>query len=336
MENANMKIFQYTLFLLILSISSTFAQAPDQLYSQFYAAPLQLNPGFTGTTYGPSIHLNFRKQWPAFERGYTSYGASFSQFAEQLNSGFGLQIFSDDAAGILKTLNISGLYSYNVKVNDELNLKLGAEVGLIQKQLAWEKLVFYDQLDPLLGPIKATSEIAPESLTKRYLDISSGILVYGTSYYAGLSIKHLNTPDESFQGIKTNLNNGLPARFNLHGGTEIILEEETAKKPGKYISPNFMLAWQGPYKQLNVGTYVGMGTLFAGGWFRHTFGNPDAVILLVGMKKGIIKFGYSYDITVSKLSSSFTGGSHEISIQFNFDANRKRDTDYRDCFKMFR
>lgn len=335
MKNAAMR-FLLLVFFIGISYFRAFSQAPDQLYSQFYAAPLQLNPGFTGTTYGPSIHLNFRKQWPAFSNGYTSYGASYSQFVENLNSGFGLQIFSDDAGGILKTLNISGLYSYNVRVNDELNLKIGAEVGMIQKQINWDRLLFYDQLDPILGPIKATGEVIPESLVKRNLDISSGLLVYGKSYYAGLSIKHLNTPDESFQGIKTNLNNGLPARFNIHGGTEIILEEETAKKPGKYVSPNFMFAWQGPYKQLNIGAYIGMGTLFAGGWFRHTFGNPDAAILLVGMKKGFLKFGYSYDITVSKLSGAFTGGSHEISLQFNFDAIRNKVTDYRDCFKMFR
>ena len=324
-------------FVLLFIVSAkVFAQAPDQLYSQFYAAPLQLNPGFTGTTTGPHLSLNFRKQWPAFQSGYTTYGAAYSQFSEALNSGFGLQLYSDDAAGILKTLNISGLYSYNVRVNDELNIKIGAEVGMVQKQIAWEKLTFFDQLDPLLGAINPTKEITPASFTKRYLDISSGILVYGSRYYAGFSIKHLNTPDESLQGINPNINYGIPARFNLHAGTEIVLEEETAKKPGMYIAPNFMFAAQGPYKQLNVGAYVGMRNLFGGAWFRHTFGNPDAAILMVGVKQGIIKVAYSYDITVSKLSNVNTGGSHEISLQFNFDANKRRDTDYRDCFKMFR
>ncbi len=136
-------------FVLLFIVSAkVFAQAPDQLYSQFYAAPLQLNPGFTGTTTGPHLSLNFRKKWPAFQSGYTTYGAAYSQFSEALNSGFGLQLYSDDAAGILKTLNISGLYSYNVRVNDELNIKIGAEVGMVQKQIAWEKLTFFDQLDP--------------------------------------------------------------------------------------------------------------------------------------------------------------------------------------------
>ena len=47
--------------------------------------------------------------------------------------------------------------------------------------------------------------------------------------------------------------------------------------------------------------------------------------MLVGMEIGLIKIGYSYDVTVSSLSMA-TSGSHEISLQINFQCNTKKKT----------
>ncbi|MEX2566596.1 MAG: type IX secretion system membrane protein PorP/SprF, partial [Cyclobacteriaceae bacterium] len=42
--------------------SSVFGQ--DFHYTQFYAAPLNLNPAFTGAMETMRIGANYRKQWP--------------------------------------------------------------------------------------------------------------------------------------------------------------------------------------------------------------------------------------------------------------------------------
>ena len=92
---------------------------------------------------------------------------------------------------------------------------------------------------------------------------------------------------------------------------------------------------QGDFAQINGGAYFGFGSFFAGGWYRHTTSNSDAIIGLVGLQKGVLKFGYSYDITISGLAGD-SGGTHEFSLVFNLDANRSHKTDYNDCFKLFR
>ena len=43
------------------------------------------------------------------------------------------------------------------------------------------------------------------------------------------------------------------------------------------------------------------------------------------MEVGLIKIGYSYDVTVSSLSMA-TSGSHELSLQINFDCQPKKRT----------
>jgi len=48
--------------LLLLAINM---DAQDPIYSQYYTAPLQLNPAFAGNTDYPLFHANYRLQWPA-------------------------------------------------------------------------------------------------------------------------------------------------------------------------------------------------------------------------------------------------------------------------------
>ncbi|MEL7422621.1 MAG: type IX secretion system membrane protein PorP/SprF, partial [Bacteroidota bacterium] len=52
------------LLLALLGIVVCSLQAQDPIFSQFYAAPLQLNPAFAGTTIAPRFTFNHRNQYP--------------------------------------------------------------------------------------------------------------------------------------------------------------------------------------------------------------------------------------------------------------------------------
>jgi type IX secretion system PorP/SprF family membrane protein len=326
-------------------------QAQDPVFSQFYAAPLQLNPAFAGSTYAPRISLNYRNQWMMLdERGYQTYAASYEQSIESLNSGFGITLMADDAAsGTYKTNYANVVYGYKLRIQDDWFVKFGVEAGLIQTAVDWDKLVFGDQIDPIFGfrdqggnPI-ISQEQRPENLNNTVFDIGAGLLVYNRSFYAGLSVKHLNTPDQSLLQINQNLNAGLPMRVTLHTGVEITLEEGNNSTPTSFISPNIMVIRQGDFGQINAGAYLSFGKFFGGLWYRHAWSNPDAGIGLVGFKQGILRIGYSYDFTISSLQSSpagGTGGTHEVSLTINLDDSKslqrkRRKARYQDCFKMF-
>lgn len=344
------------LFFFVLIIGTVQLQAQDPIFSQFYAAPLMLNPAFTGTTYAPRIAVNYRSQYLGFDdltgsTAYATYAASYEQFIEDFNSGFGFMLKSDDAGGgLYKTTKFGGNYSYRVQVNREFQLKLGVEAGFRQFNIDWDRLIFPDQLDPLTGAVdpagnpNPTNEIRPENLNKTYFDIGAGLLAYTPNFYGGISLKHLTRPDESLLGINGGLNEGLAMRISVHSGAQFIIQEGTRLKKGSFISPNLLYIKQGDQGQINGGAYVSAGLIFAGAWYRHTFGNTDAAIVLVGFKKDILKIGYSYDITLSQLqtqTSAGTGGTHEISLVLNFDQSkefrRRRFAErYHDCFQIFR
>ena len=313
----------------------------DPVFSQFYNAPMQLSPAFAGSNYSPYVALNYRNQWPGIANAYTTYSVSYDQFVDRMNSGFGLVILTDDAGdGVLKTTSLGGVYAYRLKVTDDLQLKIGLEASMVQMRLNWDKLIFFDQLDPQFGSTTGggsqipSQEQRPNNLSNTYVDISSGLLLFNKSYYFGISLKHLNNPDQSF--IDGNIAaDKINKRLGMHAGYQFVLSPSNKRSVGSFLTPNILYVRQGDFSQLNVGAYASVNSFFAGGWYRHSGSNGDALIVSAGISVGYLKIGYSFDYTISDLGIS-TLGSHELGVIINFkDANEKKSK-YNDCLRLFR
>ena len=328
------KNFLFFVPIYIFSLLCVKKYAQDPIYSQFYAAPLLLNPAFAGNAYAPFIAANYRSQFASFNNGtaYSTYSVSYDQFLEGLNSGIGLSLMSDDAGqGIYKKTMANVNYAYKIKINDDFSAKMGIQAGIIQTSLDWSKLIFYDQLNPG-GTELPTQEIKPAQTSTTVFDVSTGFLVYSPKFYAGFTAKHLTTPYLGFKPSNAGLI-GVPIQFNVHAGYEITITEATRVKPSSYITPNIMLVKQADFTQVIGGAYAGFGPVFAGAWMRYS-GGPESIIALIGFRQDYFKIGYSYDYTVSGLANK-TGGTHEVSFTVNLDPYRAK-FDLNDCFQMFR
>lgn len=328
------------LITVLLLLAAGRAVAQDPIFSQFYAMPLQLNPGFAGSAFAPRIGVAYRNQWSGFSNAYRTYSAFYEQSLDRLNSGIGFNVEGDNAGnGILKTTRLSAVYAYRLQINEELAVRLGAEAGVHQTNLNWDKLIFPDQIDPLGGIGVENGELRPDVTSKTNLDVSAGLLLLSEKFYIGGALKHLTSPSDGILLINDNISSGLPLRYVLHGGTELIVKKGNKLQPPSFISPNFLFVSQGPYKQLNVGAYAGVGSIFFGGWFRHTFRNADAAIVMAGFREGVFKMGLSYDITVSGLANR-SGGTFELTLGILFDKSeslrkKKKRADLNDCLRMF-
>ncbi|WP_343788471.1 PorP/SprF family type IX secretion system membrane protein, partial [Wandonia haliotis] len=135
--------------------------------------------------------------------------------------------------------------------------------------------------------------------------------------YFGFAAHHLNRPDESM----IIGNSPMPMRFTGHVGADIPLGKQSKYNNQTSISPNILFRYQQGFMELNIGTYVKYGIFTAGAWFR----NRDAFILVFGINTGAFKVGYSYDVTVSRLTNQ-SGGSHEVSMGINLNCKKKLPT----------
>jgi type IX secretion system PorP/SprF family membrane protein len=290
------------------NIESLHAQDPQ--FTQFYANPLYLNPAFAGTARCPRICMNYRNQWPNLSGTYVTYSASYDQHFDAINGGLGLIVYQDDQArGTLKTTSASLMYSYLLPVTREFSIKAGLQAGFFQKSLDRTKLNFGDMIDARRGFVWNTNEIIPAQ-TKTGLDFSAGLLGYSKRYFIGVAAHHITQPDEGLQGPSR-----LPFKITGHAGAVIPFD----KGDDAYISPNVLFQQQQNFTQLNLGMYFVKGSFVGGIWYR----NSDAFIVLVGLQTDHFKIGYSYDVTVSRLASN-TAGSHEVSLQLQFECRPKK------------
>src|SRR5260370_24177393 len=119
-----MKLFWLIPFLIILRSTVTLAQDPE--FSQYYAAPLYLNPAFTGTTDDHRFIMNYRNQWPNVARGYQTVAVSYDYNLYQYNSGIRFLATLDKAgtAG-MKSTQFNFLYYYNFYLSHKGEVLLG-------------------------------------------------------------------------------------------------------------------------------------------------------------------------------------------------------------------
>ena len=302
------------LSLSLLGALSALAQDPQ--FTQFYANPLYLNPAFAGTARCPRVALNYRNQWPALTGTFVTTSASYDQDVRGIMGGLGLLVTSDQAGkGTLNTTTVSGIYSYTQAVSRKFSIKAGFQATYFQKSLDWNKLTFGDQIDPRRGFIYATNDV-PRGGSVGNADFSAGLLGYTDVFFVGFAAHHLTEPNESLI-VGTSK---MPMKITAHGGAAIPLGMRGKYgEPKTKLSPNILYQQQAAFRQLNLGLYVDHGPIMAGVWYR----SKDAFIALIGFHTDHLKFGYSYDVTTSKLTTA-TAGSHEISLTLQFDCKKKR------------
>jgi type IX secretion system PorP/SprF family membrane protein len=296
----------------------------DHIYSQFYNAPIYLNPALTGQFEG-DIRFNalYRNQWTGLASDFSYMSASADLNLHQINSGLGI-IFnrSSEGTAYLVKNNIAASYSYIID-GDNFTLSFGLQAGVTNQKLNWDKLVFGDQIDINSGYIPGSVSGAerPAIDSRFYLDANAGAnLVYG-KFMLGLATHHLNRPDESLSGFQAKL----PLRISANLSYKVTLIPDQYDRDGSYLIPSVVMYKQGNVNSFSIGTQYKYAGINAGIWYRND-GNSngnDAIVFSVifdifNRKTNGEKFrlGISHDATTSKINYSNTGGTSEIGIGY--------------------
>ncbi len=297
-------------------------EAQEVEFSQFYHVPNYLNPAMIGFSAHPRVIAGYRNQWPNLGNAYQTMVLSYDQHFPDYRSSFGVTMLADRAGdGIYNTNIVNALYAYQLPVTRNFGIKAGAQIGMIQKGIAQDKLIFLDQIDPLAGPDASltTAEAPLLETSKIMLDIGVGLMAFSQTFYIGGSVKHINSPDVSFAGFE-DPDNKLKVRSSLHMGNVFYFGDNKLDKSPFYVAPNAMWVNQERFSQLNLGSYFGKGVLFGGAWYRHAFGNGDALIMLLGARVGVFRLAYSSDFNISSLKSETQ--AHEFTVSIDFGKTR--------------
>ncbi|NME67990.1 PorP/SprF family type IX secretion system membrane protein [Flammeovirga aprica] len=310
----------------------------DAQLSQYYAAPLYLNPALVGSSGDGRANINYRNQWVGIPSNYMTFIGGFDAPLANRHLSVGGQVQQDIMAqnngAVVDRLIFNATGGYKVKLTKDYTLSFGLQLGFEQSSLGFYKLLFGDQIDDD-GQTGNPTQDKVDRESNIYPDVSAGTIFYGKDMWFGLSFYHINQPSI------TKFNQGtdqLPLRFSLQAGYRIPLtyrwHGSVANYDDKYVS--FMMHYQsqGKQDQLSTGVNLDYNPIVIGVWYRglilkenenpNQF-NHDAIVFMSGVKLKRLTVGYSFDLPIGGLRFS-EGTSHEVSLryQFNFYPNYRR------------
>ncbi|WP_243732496.1 PorP/SprF family type IX secretion system membrane protein [Pedobacter metabolipauper] len=301
------------------------AMGQDHVYSQFFNAPIYLNPALTGQFEGDiRMNLIYRNQWSALSGDLSYISASADVNIPNFGGGVGLMFTrSSEGTAYLTKNNISANYAYSVG-GEDLVVSFGIQAGVANRTIDWSKLVFSDQIDMNLGyiPGSISSAPAPEQSNRFYFDAGTGINVVYKNLMVGGTVAHVNKPDESFTGVQAKL----PMRFigNASYRINLIASDTYGSEDGPFLIPSVVYYKQAAASSLSMGAQFKWRGLNTGLWYRsNSQGDKDAIVvsfifdIFKGSRNGEkLRLGISHDATTSKINYTNTSGSTEASIGY--------------------
>jgi type IX secretion system PorP/SprF family membrane protein len=313
-------------------------KAQDVHFSQFYMAPLFMNPALAGAQHDIEAILNYKNQWQSVSAPFRTYAASYDMRITKSHGkkGFwavGINAFSDDDGTAAVTTTQANLtVAYQVVVSQYSVIGAGIQGGYAQRSINPSSFQWGDQYDGMAynGSLPSNEPVMSNSLG--YADLGAGInwsydntagSINVTDNHdlkadAGFAMYHLTQPKYSFYGD----NEKLYIRYVLHGSVLFCL-------PNSNIGfvPGVFYAMQGPAYELYAGTliryklkqdskYTGIyknAALYLGGYYRMA----DAGVISFMLEYSKFSVGISYDINTSGLNTASYGkGGLELSLRF--------------------
>lgn len=324
-----MKRVKIILIAILCVTIESYAQDPQ--FSQYYSAPLYLNPAFAGTGIGHRFIANYRNQWPNISNGFVTYSFSFDTHIDDWRSGMGVIATVDQAGSAgLTTTNINFVYSYKVQLENKWVFTPGLSFGYANRNIDLDRLVFGDQLDfSNDGTVPTLDQGINRLGNANYFDFGAGFLLYSKSFWVGYAASHINEPNRSLLGEESKV----PIKNSVHAGFRIPLYSGFKRDRFSSIAPSFVYKSQGDFDQLDIGLHFLYEPVMIGLWYRgipvqqnvNDNISQDAVVLILGMRLQALEISYSYDFTVSELGS-ISGGAHEVALIYRMETTFRSKT----------
>ncbi|MEM0939615.1 MAG: type IX secretion system membrane protein PorP/SprF [Bacteroidota bacterium] len=317
------KLSSLLVFMGLFLVQNTL-QAQDPQFSQYYAAPLYLNPGLVGINQKGRMGINYRNQWPNLDANFETFSGYIDYHFEDYYSSAGLIVTTDRAGSAgLRSTTIGLQYAYQFQLNNQWTFRPGIEIAYNFQDLDFDKLIFGDQLSPSGITGNPTQEVFDSGLNVSFFDLSFGGILYNSSLWLGGAVHHITEPNQSIaEGDAP-----LPRRFSIHAGYRLPLSPGSIRtsQGERSITPSFNYRAQAEFDQLDLGAYLTLEPVLFGVWYRGLpiknldgVTNNESIIFMIGLQSKRTTFGYSFDYTISELGID-TGGAHEISIAYSFN-----------------
>lgn len=299
-------------------------------FSQFYNAPLLLNPANTALMPDNDYRLgaNFRSQWVSLPVPYTTTSV-YGDFQALRNKnetnwmGLGFAFFNDRAGdGKLGLFRSELFLAYHVQVGQSSMISAGASASYGQRSVNFSKFTYPVQWDGYTFNPSINNQQDKGYEKSSYSSVSAGLnyaffpneMVY---IKLGMGVANLNKPVESFWSGSDNTLDYRPS-VNLD-----IMLKSTEKL---ILNPSVYYSTQSGAREILYGGLLLFNTskpieqiaanqLIFGAF--HRLG--DAVVGVAGIQRNGFRIMASYDYTISRLSSYSGAGTGALELSLRYE-----------------
>lgn len=294
-------------------------------FSQYYNAPLLLNPANTGLMSQEDYRLgiNYRDQWssvPVPFKTMSAYG-DLQVFRNGNGTnwlGLGFAYFNDVAGDGKLSLNKADLsIAYHVQTGEFVMISAGFSAASVGRSVDYNKLTFDLQWDGFTFDKNLANGEQINVIKTSFIDMAAGI---NFAYFPneavyiklGGGVAHINNPKETFYNLTNQM--GMRPIGNLDA--RLILNETFTLNPSVYYSS------ERGASEILAGTlaYVNIGgsknadfSLIVGAHYRV----KEAIVASIGMQWGGLRIMSSYDYTTSSVGVDTKGkGALEFGLVY--------------------
>jgi len=242
--------------------------------------------------------------------------------------GFDVNSFKINDIGLTNSLvNLS--YIYKIQLSNYTYFLPGVTLGLGSSSINVENLIFADQLNMSTGFISTESidPLAPLITDINFFDLGASFIIHNEFYMLGLSLKHLNKPNISFN---KEVPYTKPMRISLQAGYEFDINP---------FERGFLPQYSYLYTFLNLvkygeALYIGLNEEFQLGEFSVGFTQQTGSVnsfslnnfgMTVGLALENFDFGLHYNFSNQKVGKVFSPSLFELSIIFDFSIYRRNN-----------
>ncbi len=303
-------------FAVLIALSFSANAQQDARYTQYMFNKLAFNPGYAGTADGLSLSGLYRIQWVNIDGAPTSFtlsGHTPLGAAKKIGVGAFLE---HDQIGVHKETSIFLSYSYKFAIGDRSKLSVGVNGGAAFLNSDFQSIMANGGNEWIDLTVDGAFM---ENVNKVLPNFGVGLYYYTPNkYYVGLSAPFLL--ENSLGGPRKVAKQA--RHYYLTGGFVMPLGDNLKLKPSMLVK---MVPNRAPIQfDANV-MFLIKDALWLGTSFRidDQINSESLDFIAAFQMKNGMRIGYAYDLTLSDLSS-YTSGSHEIMLGYDFLGKDKR------------
>ncbi len=286
---------------LIVAMSSVLVAQQRPVQSLYMFDPLLVNPAYAGTQVQLSATSIYRNQWVNLDGAPKTFTTTIHSGFLKSKVGLGL-ILGSDQIGVHSDNSVYGVYSYKIKLSQNMSLSMGIQGGFNYLVSNYNKLNLKNAGDPNLSG--AASKFNP--------NVGAGVFLRTPKYYIGISVPYLI--NNKVVDINVNTEAIQHRYYYLQAGTSRKLSENVTFMPSVLLR----IQESAPTSFDLNGTFVFYKAVGLGVSYRLNEGIVGLFELQINDKFHV---GYAYDFTTSDLNK-VSIGSHELMVNYRLKISK--------------